>query len=73
MYPMPLNEKEKTKSESSTNNNNNNDSFREKQEVATLENNTKVENTEKEQQIFLNFSFFKVDPKWRWLKNFKVC
>ena len=62
---MPFNENEKTNSESS---NNNNVSFREKQ-IKTLENNIKTEDIKKEQQIFLNFSFFKVDPKWRWLNE----
>jgi chlorite dismutase len=62
---MPFNENEKTNSESS---NNNNVNFREKQ-IITLENNIRTEDTKKEQQIFLNFSFFKVDPKWRWLNE----
>jgi chlorite dismutase len=62
---MPFNENEKTNLESS---NNNNVSFREKQ-IITLENNIKKEDIKKEQQIFLNFSFFKVDPKWRWLNE----
>jgi chlorite dismutase len=62
---MPFNENEKTNLESS---NNNNVNFREKQ-IITLENNIRTEDTKKEQQIFLNFSFFKVDPKWRWLNE----
>jgi chlorite dismutase len=26
-------------------------------------------NNDSEKPVFLNFSFFKVDPKWRWLNE----
>ena len=42
----------------------NNDNSREKQITTPVENEIK-----KEEQLFLNFSFFKVDPKWRWLNE----
>src|SRR5688500_19369570 len=61
---MSFNNDERNNSESS----NNNDNSREKQSI-TLENNIKPESTKKEEQLFLNFSFFKVDSKWRWLNE----
>ncbi|HJU58422.1 MAG TPA: chlorite dismutase family protein [Nitrososphaeraceae archaeon] len=63
---MSFNNNEKDNSELSSTNNN--DNSREKQ-IITLENNIKTENIKKEEQLFLNFSFFKVDPKWRWLNE----
>src|SRR5688572_32947527 len=53
----------KDKSESS-----NNDNSTEKQ-IIPVENEIKTESIKKEEQLFLNFSFFKVDPKWRWLNE----
>jgi len=47
---------------------NNIDNPLEKQ-IKTLETDRKLENIKKEEQVFLNFSFFKVDPKWRWLNE----
>src|SRR5919112_3641855 len=61
---MSFNNDERNNSESS----NNNDNSREKQ-IITLENDIKPESTKKEEQLYLNFSFFKVDPKWRWLNE----
>ena len=46
---------------------NNNDNSREKQ-ITPVGNEIKTEDIKKE-QLFLNFSFFKVDPKWRWLNE----
>ncbi|HEX2408753.1 MAG TPA: chlorite dismutase family protein, partial [Nitrososphaeraceae archaeon] len=63
---MSFNNNEKNKSSESSNNNN--DNSREKQ-IITLENDIKTESIKKEEQLFLNFSFFKVDPKWRWLNE----
>ena len=63
---MSFNNNEKDNSELSSTNNN--DNSREKQ-IITLENNIKTESIKKEEQLFLNFSFFKVDPKWRWLNE----
>jgi chlorite dismutase len=63
---MSFNNNEKDNSELSSTNNN--DNSREKQ-IITLENNIKKESIKKEEQLFLNFSFFKVDPKWRWLNE----
>ena len=47
----------------------NNDNSREKQITTPVENEIKTESVRKEEQLFLNFSFFKVDPKWRWLNE----
>ncbi len=62
---MSFNNNEKNNLELSSNNN---DNAREKQ-IITLENDIKTESIKKEEQLFLNFSFFKVDPKWRWLNE----
>lgn len=61
---MSFNNNEKNNLELSSNN----DNAREKQ-IITLENDIKTESIKKEEQLFLNFSFFKVDPKWRWLNE----
>jgi chlorite dismutase len=66
---MSLNNNKNNKSNSSNNNNNNdndNDNSREKQ-ITPVENEIKPEDIKKEEQIFINFSFFKVDTKWRWI------
>jgi chlorite dismutase len=63
---MSFNNNEKNNSSESSNNNN--DNSREKQ-IITLETDIKTESIKKEEQLFLNFSFFKVDPKWRWLNE----
>src|SRR5919106_4543128 len=47
---------------------NNIDNSREKQ-ITPVETEIKPEGIKKEAQLFLNFSFFKVDPKWRWLNE----
>ncbi len=62
---MSFNKNKNNKSESS---NNNNDNSREKQ-IIPVENEIKTESIKKEEQLFLNFSFFKVDSKWRWLNE----
>jgi len=61
---MSFNKDKNNKSESS----NNNDNSREKQ-ILPEENEIKTESIKKEEQLFLNFSFFKVDSKWRWLNE----
>ena len=61
---MSFNKDKNNKSESS----NNNDNSTEKQ-IIPEENEIKTESIKKEEQLFLNFSFFKVDPKWRWLNE----
>lgn len=57
---MSFNKDKNNKSESS----NNNDNSTEKQ-IIPVENEIKTESIKKEEQLFLNFSFFKVDSKWR--------
>jgi len=61
---MSFNKDKNNKSESS----NNNDNSTEKQ-IIPEENEIKTESIKKEEQLFLNFSFFKVDSKWRWLNE----
>ncbi|HEX5186203.1 MAG TPA: chlorite dismutase family protein [Nitrososphaeraceae archaeon] len=61
---MSFNKDEENKSKTS----NNIDNPSEKQ-IKPLENDRQLENIKKEEQFFLNFSFFKVDPKWRWLNE----
>ena len=66
---MSLNNNNNNKNnKSNSSNNNNNDNSREKQ-ITPVETEIKTEGIKKEEQLFLNFSFFKVDPKWRWLNE----
>lgn len=65
---MSFNNNNKNNKSDSSNNNNDNDNSREKQ-ITPAETEIKTEDIKKEEQLFLNFSFFKVDPKWRWLNE----